>query len=186
MIEPLLDETVFLIVSATSSISFAQLNGFLLLACTGKGNFINSPVLRKLADDRIASGDRLIVLDLGECTGMDSTFMGTLAGIGRRLMGLGGRLQIAYSSEHNRSLLETLGLDALLDIEPPAAVWRGKMEEYRKLLTPVDNDGVILKGREQAMHVLGAHQVLSEMNESNAEKFKGVVDGLSQEIDNKQ
>lgn len=172
--------------STTSSISFAQLNGFLLLACTGKGNFINSPVLRKLADDRIASGDRLIVLDLSACTGMDSTFMGTLAGIGRRLMALGGKLQIAYPGEHNRSLLETLGLDALLDIEPPTAVWRGKMDEYRTLLTSVDNDGVILKGKEQAIHVLDAHQVLSGISESNADKFKGVVDGLSKEIDKKQ
>lgn len=178
-------QTSLVIVSAVSSISFAQLNGFLLLACTGKGNFINSPVLRKLADDRIASGDRLIVVDLGACTGMDSTFMGTLAGIGRRLMALGGSMQIACPGEHNRSLLETLGLDMLLDIDPPSAVWRGKMDEYRKLLTPVDNEGVILKGKEQAIHVLDAHKVLSGINEDNAEKFKGVVDGLSQEINNK-
>lgn len=170
--------------SAPSSISFAQLNGFLLLACSGKGNFINSPVLRKIADDRIASGDRLVVVDLTDCTGMDSTFMGTLAGIGRRLMAMEGRLQISNAGEHNRSLLETLGLDALMEIEPPTAIWRGKMEEYRKLLSPVDNDGVILKGRDKALHVLNAHKDLSDISESNAEKFKDVVDGLSKELNN--
>ncbi len=169
--------------SSSSSISFAQFKGFLLIACSGKGNFINSPVLRKIADDRIASGERLIVVDLSACTGMDSTFMGTLAGLGRRLMGLGGQLQIADPGEHNRSLLEMLGLDALLEIEPPAAVWRGSMESLRKELTMVDHDGVILENKERAVHVLNAHQELSDISDSNAEKFKGVIDTFQKEID---
>ena len=112
--------------------------------------------------------------------------MGTLAGIGRRLIALGGQLQIADPGEKNRSLLETLGLDVLLEIEPPVAVWRGKMEEYRAALVPVDADGVALKGTEQAMHVLNAHIVLSDLSDSNAEKFKGVVEGLSREVKDKE
>lgn len=116
---------------------------------------------------------------------MDSTFMGILAGLGRRLTALGGQLQIADPGEKNRNLLETLGLDALLEIEPPVAIWRGKMTEYRSQLQPVDEDGVVLKGKDQALHVLNAHKVLSDVSDANAEKFKGVVDGLSREIDSK-
>lgn len=172
--------------SASSSISFYLFDGFLLIACSGKGNFLNSPVLRKIADEHVAAGTRLVVVDLSACTGMDSTFMGTLAGIGRRLMALGGQLQIADPGEKNRNLLETLGLDELLEIEPPVAIWRGKMTEYRSQLLPVDEEGVVLKGKEQALHVLNAHKVLSDISDTNAEKFKGVVDGLSKEIDSRE
>lgn len=171
--------------SVSSSISFASFDGFLLIACSGKGNFLNSPVLRKVCDEGIAAGAMLIVIDLGACTGMDSTFMGTLAGVGRRLSALGGQLQIADPGEKCRNQLESLGLDGLLEIEPPVAVWRGKMEECRLQLIPVDEDGVARKGVEQARHVLNAHVVLSDISESNAEKFKGVVDILSEDLKDK-
>lgn len=172
--------------SASSSISYCLFDDFLLIACRGKGNFLNSPVLRKIADENVAAGTRLVVVDLSECTGMDSTFMGILAGIGRRLIGLGGELQIADPGEKNRTLLETLGLDALLVIEPPVAIWRGKMTEYRSHLQPVDEDGVVMNSQDRAIHVLNAHKVLSGISDSNAEKFKGVVDGLSKEVGGKE
>lgn len=172
--------------SVPSSISFASFDGFLLIACGGKGNFRNSPALRKVGDEGIAAGAMLIVVDLSACTGMDSTFMGTLAGIGRRLSLLGGQLQIADPGEKCRNQLESLGLDGLLEIEPPVAVWRGKMEECRMQLILVDEDGVALKGVEQARHVLNAHVVLSDISESNAEKFKGVLEVLSEEVKDKE
>lgn len=171
--------------SVSSSISFASFDGFLLIACSGRGNFLNSPVLRKVGDEGIAAGSMLIVIDLSGCTGMDSTFMGTLAGIGRRLSSLGGQLQIADPGEKCRGQLESMGLDNLLEIEPPVAIWRGKMEACRLQLLPVDEDGVVLKGLEQAQHVLNAHIVLSDISESNAEKFKGVVNILSEEVKDK-
>ena len=52
--------------------------------------FANSPTVKSLGDDYIASGGRLIVIDLETCSGIDSTFMGTLAGLSRRLLPIGG------------------------------------------------------------------------------------------------
>lgn len=168
--------------STISSISFYLQPEYLLFACTGKGNFINSTVLRKIADEHIAQGIRLLVIDLSACTGMDSTFMGTLAGIGRRLLSIGGALQIAEPGERNRELLECLGLDVLLDIEPLTAPWRGQLSVLREQLIPLDKEGIALKVNEQAQHVLDAHILLSNVNDSNAQKFKGVVDGLTDEL----
>lgn len=172
--------------SVSSSISFASFDGFLLIACSGKGNFLNSPALRAVCDEGIAAGAMLIVIDLHGCTGMDSTFMGTLAGVGRRLSLLGGQLQIADPKEKCRNQLESLGLNGLLEIEPPVAIWRGKMEACRLQLVAVDEDGVAMTGVDRAQHVLNAHVALSDISESNAEKFKGVLEILSEEVKSKE
>ncbi|XBD75018.1 STAS domain-containing protein [Akkermansia massiliensis] len=113
-----------------SSILFGLFDEFLWIRCSGRGSFANSPTVKSLGDDYIASGGRLIVIDLETCSGIDSTFMGTLAGLSRRLLPIGGSVQIASPSERCLSALESLGLDALLSIEPPTAPWRGKWTRY--------------------------------------------------------
>lgn len=136
--------------------------------------------MKAFGDERIASGERCLVVDLAACTGMDSTFMGTLAGMAARLSVIeGGTLQIADASDRNRRSLEDLGLDFLLEIDPPAADWRGKMDEVRKHLRS-PRAGSAQSG--QARHVLEAHQVLSQANESNARKFSTVVSLLEAEL----
>ncbi|WP_324287891.1 STAS domain-containing protein [Luteolibacter sp. SL250] len=157
---------------------------FSWIRCVGKGSFLTSPAMKAFGDDAISNGERCLVVDLGACTGMDSTFMGTLAGMAARLSVVdGGTLQIADAGERNRRSLEDLGLDFLMEIDPPSADWRGKVEEVRKSLKPPKNG---VSAGNQARHVLEAHQVLSQANESNARKFSTVVDLLEAELAEKQ
>lgn len=150
----------------------------------GKGSFLVSPVVKAFGDEAVSTGVRCLVVDLGACTGMDSTFMGTLAGLAARLSVVdGGTLQIADASERNRRSLEDLGLDFLMEIDPPAADWRGKVDEIRKALKA---PGIGVSQGNQARHVLEAHQVLSQANESNARKFSTVVNLLEAELEEKQ
>ncbi|HVJ45826.1 MAG TPA: STAS domain-containing protein [Luteolibacter sp.] len=154
--------------------------GFSWIRCVGKGSFLTSPAMKAFGDERIAAGERCLVIDLGACTGMDSTFMGTLAGMAARLSVVeGGALQVADAGERNRRSLEDLGLDFLLEIDPPAADWRGKVDEIRKTLKPPRTGSTQVH---QARHVLEAHQVLSQANESNAKKFATVVNLLEAEL----
>lgn len=164
-----------------SSIFFVREPKFLFLQCRGKGNFLNSVPLRALADEDIAGGQRLIAVDLSTCTGMDSTFMGTLAGIARRLMALGGVVQIAEPSEYNRELLETLGLDALLEIQPTVALWRGRLDDLRLAAQEVDMDGLPIPAAPKPEHILEAHVELSDISAENAEKFKHVVEEFAKQ-----
>ena len=97
------------------SISACHENEFSWIRCEGKGSFVNSPMLKDWCEQEINAGVSCIVVDLEECKGMDSTFMGTMAGLAMRLMKLpGGKLQVAEPSECNRKSLEDLGLDALM------------------------------------------------------------------------
>ena len=117
---------------------------------------------------------------------MDSTFMGTLAGLAARLSAVeSGRLHIADPGERNRRSLEDLGLDFLMDIDPPSAVWRGRVDEVRGQLHAPAAIGEL--GRNQrSRHVLEAHQTLSTINDKNARSFAGVVGMLASEIAEKE
>lgn len=166
-----------------SSILFGLFDEFLWVRCSGRGSFANSPTVKSLGDDYIASGGRLIVIDLETCSGIDSTFMGTLAGLSRRLLPIGGSVQIASPSERCLSALESLGLDALLSIEPPTAPWRGKVEQIRAALGTENAPSVHLDAKEQTLNVLNSHLTLSEMSEENEEKFRNVTDCLKEELE---
>lgn len=138
--------------------------------------------MKSYGDERISAGERCLVVDLGGCTGMDSTFMGTLAGLASRLSGQqNGTLQIAEAGSRNRRSLEDLGLDFLMEIEPTDAIWGGKLDAIRSNLKV---PGVVLApGQTQrALHVLQAHQILSDTNEKNARMFSTVITMLEDEL----
>src|SRR5579862_9955252 len=80
----------------------------------GKGSFLNSSGLKEFAKEMVNRGHREFVVDLRNCPVMDSTFMGTLAGIALRLRELGqGHLHVINLNERNHDLLGNLGLDQL-------------------------------------------------------------------------
>lgn len=166
-------------------ISVGIFDGFSWIRCEGKGSFRNSPLLKEFADRRIALGERLLVVDLGSCSGMDSTFMGTLAGIAARLSGHdGAALQIADVDQRNRRSLEDLGLDFLMQIDPPHATWRGRLEHIRNTLEaphPAPANGQA-GSVQRAKHVLEAHQNLSAISEENAREFANVLNVLQNEL----
>lgn len=143
--------------------------------------------MKAFGDERIAAGERCLVVDLDACTGMDSTFMGTLAGMASRLSGVpgGGVVQIAESGARNRRSLEDLGLDFLLEIDPPGAVWASRLDEIRAELThsrKAETPGQV----QRAKHVLEAHQTLADANDKNARTFSNVVTVLEDELAAKQ
>ena len=84
----------------------------------GKGSFQSSPALKEFSKRMLERGFRNFVVDLLACPVMDSTFMGTLAGIALRLREFGnGSLLVRNANERNTDLLRNLGLNNLFDVE---------------------------------------------------------------------
>jgi len=78
-----------------------------------KGSVDCSHELRQFIELMVTEGHHKMVIDLDNCPGMDSTFMGTLAGISLRLRQVpGGSLDIVNAGERNLQSLRELGLDA--------------------------------------------------------------------------
>ena len=167
-----------------SPIKVGQFEGFSWIRCEGKGSFLNSPAVKEFGEARIRRGEECLVVDLEDCTGMDSTFMGTLAGLASKLTENKGRLQVATPGDKNRSSLEDLGLDFLMEIDPEEAGWKGVEAKARDLLKE-KTAGMAAGTETHTRHVLEAHEILSEANEENRKKFSGVVGMLGKELADK-
>lgn len=152
-----------------------ETDGYVWVRVKGKGTFTASPALKGFVERSIASGVDRFVIDLSDCPSMDSTFMGTLAGLAMRLGRTGaGRLQLNGVGERNRQSLEDLGLDQVLEINPSDPEWRDHVEDVRGSLEPLVSEG----DASDAAHVLEAHRLLCEANEKNVKKFSTVLDVL--------
>src|SRR6202162_5795264 len=87
----------------------------------GKGSSTNSTALRDFAKEMIHRGAREFIVDLCNCPVMDSTFMGTLAGISLWLRELGEScLSVVNLNERNAESLCSLGLDQLFNVRVSA------------------------------------------------------------------
>ena len=143
---------------------------------------MNSPLMKSFGESRVKDGESVVVVDLAGCIGMDSTFMGTLAGMASKLSAVdGGALQIAEADERNRRSLEDLGLDFLMQINPDGAEWKDRLEEIRACLEPAQA-GDAPNQLDRARHVLQAHEDLSDISDENAAEFRTVVGTLKKQV----
>ncbi len=140
----------------------------------GKGTFLNSTGLKEFAKEMTNRGYREFCVDLANCPLMDSTFMGTLAGIALRLRELGqGELRVVRLNERNRDLLCNLGLDQLFTIDTSA----GPTVRANTALPDAPTDKTT-----QAQTMLDAHQAVVEANPENLAKFKDVLEYLKNDL----
>lgn len=149
----------------------------------GRGSFKISKSLKEFGIAAVEQNANRIVLDLTNCVGMDSTFMGVLAGLAFRLRKKNkGVLHMVNLSPRTRGLLTTLGLDQLVQ---PSMIGS----------TPTDfqqvfDQGVPLQAlhggdesrRETAAMMLEAHENLVELSPENLPRFKDVLTFLREDL----
>jgi anti-sigma B factor antagonist len=127
----------------------------------------------------VKRGYREFVIDLENCAMMDSTFMGTMAGVALRLKELGhGHLHVVHCGNRSRELLSGLGLDQIFTIQSngsTAPSCRALAEEAR---AEPPGEGK----KEQAKTMLAAHEALCEAAPENFPRFKDVLDYLKQDL----
>ena len=169
-----------------ASLNFREFEDCLWIRCNERGCFINSPSLKAIADKYLDAGGTHVVVDLELCPGVDSTFMGTLAGIARRCLGSGGTAEVAGATARTRAAMESLGLDMLLDIDPPTAAWQADIAQRRAQLHQQSEEAATgssaLSEKERTRHVLEAHQALRSMSEKNDEVFGYVCETLQEDL----
>ena len=139
----------------------------------GNGSSTNSTALRDFAKEMIHRGAREFIVDLCNCPVMDSTFMGTLAGISLWLGELGeGSLSVVNLNERNAESLCSLGLDQLLNVRVSAIKKNG---QALPILLEEDRTA-------RAQTMLEAHEALIKTAPENLPKFKDVIRYLEEEL----
>src|SRR5208337_1151099 len=113
-----------------------------------------------------------VYVDLSECRYMDSTFIGLLVAIDKKLQkGSGGRLHILRPTVECREILEQIGLKSFLLIEE------------RDMQAP-EAMGVLAPNEERpgAEFILRAHEALMETSEEALRKFALLKETLEQKL----
>jgi anti-anti-sigma regulatory factor len=147
----------------------------------GRGSFLNSGSLKEFAREMVNRGFREFVFDLQDCVMMDSTFMGTMAGMALRLKELGqGRLRVIHCGERSRELLSGLGLDQIFDIRANGAT-APECEALAQANGAAPEASADVK-REQAGTMLEAHEALCQAAPENLTRFKDVLEYLKHDL----
>ncbi|HKP02029.1 MAG TPA: STAS domain-containing protein [Chthoniobacterales bacterium] len=144
----------------------------------GKGSFLNSGNLKEFTREMVNRGYREFVVDLEDCAMMDSTFMGTMAGVALRLKELGhGHLHVVHCGERSRNLLTGLGLDQIFDIHA-----NGSAAPQCELLKRDGANGGAEQKKQVNADMLDAHEALCEAVPQNLSRFKDVLEYLKQDL----
>ncbi len=141
-----------------------------VLAVVGRASYLNCQCVSDFFSSALSSEKVLrLKIDLQACTGMDSTFLGMLAGAALKMRKRpGGETVLMNVSGRNMELVKNLGLDIIVKIQNSSE----KMDESAQ---SVENAAA------STGQILSAHKDLIEANPKNLEKFEDVIKYLSRE-----
>lgn len=150
----------------------------------GKGSHLNSTQVKEFTQRSLEKGRRNFVVDLENCSAVDSTFMGTLASMALKLRyEPDGRIDVINATGRTRDSLTSLGLHCLLEMDDDGSAWKAERELVAKNLgKPLASDDELSK-REKTGNVLAAHEALVEANSENYSRFKDVLEYLKDDLD---
>ncbi len=168
----------------SDNLTAAYIDHTAVIRVEGRGSFKISPPMKQFIHQIIgnASADSILV-EMSHCTGMDSTFMGVVAGIACYVKSQPVSFQLINLSDKNEKLLVTLGVNRVVDYSMKAT------EEQQKLLNQLEGSSKRLEADmtnklEAAKTTLEAHEKLVEINPENLSKFKSVLEYLQDDVRN--
>ena len=158
-----------------ADILISQSHGVYKIKVEGRATFESSPPIRNLAKNLKNESIQKISVELNECTGMDSTFMGVLAMLGLEARKLDAKVEIYGANDENLNLLEGLGLKKLFNFVNEISTNVFDTQEWERT-----GDGSV---RERAETVYEAHDTLMDVDKANIPKFEKVVDLAKKDVD---
>lgn len=165
---------------AETSFQVNPYNEPVVVRILGKATFHNSAPLRDFFDQMMERERRNFVIDFLHCQGMDSTFLGILAGVGIRMMKAepGGTVVLTRLSPRNLELVQNLGLHRIMTVDSGEGGVDSDSMDGETLATEASRRSEI----ENARMVLQAHENLVEIDDSNKTKFQDVISYLKNQI----
>jgi anti-anti-sigma factor len=144
----------------------------------GLANMTAAPTFEAFVDQSLSGGVHQLVLDLKECTGVDSTFMGLILSLSNRLREADAEdagIVLVNVDDHALRQLSSVGVDAFVSIRS------GKTRLPPALrLTPVKV--VETSDRERLKLMVRAHKELVAADARNRAKFGAFLEGIVDEL----
>jgi anti-anti-sigma factor len=153
---------------------------FACIRISGRANFTSSIDFKTLVNELFRKGCSYLVLDLSECSLMDSTFLGVLSGFGLKTTStkadkIDATIELLNPNERILELLESLGILHLFKVA------QGEKQHSESTEASVITPACPSK-EEVTRACLEAHRTLMELNPENAAKFKDVAAFLAEDL----
>jgi anti-anti-sigma regulatory factor len=133
---------------------------------SGRANFEYGVPLRTFAQSLDQQHIKHLSINLADCLGMDSTFMGVLTMLALKLKRANITIEILNISEQNHELLHALGIHKLFS-------FANKTEQTE--LTPFEIEQAQNSQLDTAKTVFEAHDTLMQADKDNIKKFEQVT-----------
>lgn len=98
------------------SFKISDQDGITLVEVDGELTVANRERFKKVVLERVESGDRKFLMDFGESSYIDSTGLGSLVSLSRKIREAGGRMRLTGLNEDLRTLFELTKLDTVFDL----------------------------------------------------------------------
>lgn len=151
-----------------------------IIKLNGRISFLNCGPFRDFMNRLIPEGKRNFIIDFADCTGMDSTFLGAIAGaaLDLRKQDEPGKIFLFRLGTRNLELVKNLGLHRLLHVDE-----EGEKAVNTDSLQRLEGEEASSKSEvENAKMVLEAHENLIKADEENRSKFQDVISFLKNQV----
>ena len=165
------------------SLTAAYIDQTAVIRVEGRGSFRISPPMKQFIHRVIKSKSaNRILIDMSDCVGMDSTFMGVLAGLSYHVKDKPGiTLKLINLSKKNQKLLVTLGVDRVVDYSLSSTGEEKELVEGQgNSIQALEPD--FANKLEAAKTTLEAHETLANINSENFAKFESVLELLQNDV----
>ena len=166
------------------SLTAAYIDQTAVLRIEGRGSFKISPPMKQFIHQVIntQSAERILI-DMTDCLGMDSTFMGVIAGLSCLIKSKPNiSFKLINMSEKNQKLLITLGVDRVVDYSMSTTEEEAQTTQHAQETQSLEAD--FADKLNAAKTTLEAHKTLVDINPDNYNKFKSVLEFLQSDVHN--
>lgn len=104
------------------SFRISEAEGITLVEVDGELTVGNRERFKQIVLERVSAGERKFLVDFGESSYIDSTGLGSLVNLSRKIREAGGRLRLTGLNEDLRTLFELTKLDTVFEIADTRAM----------------------------------------------------------------
>jgi len=155
------------------AMTVGRIDGGYAVQITGTGTMREGAAVQAFAREAFTDPRARLVVDLHDCDGLDSTFLGILVVLHRQSQRDPRRFTVAADAACASRLLGQCRLERMLSIEPERPHLEGEATRI---------PAASLEPADLARLVIDCHRMLAETGGPDADAFTGVADRLEREL----
>ncbi|PLX17926.1 MAG: hypothetical protein C0601_05985 [Candidatus Muiribacterium halophilum] len=157
------------------NIKIATLNNVVIIKFIGHAGADRAEDLKEIFEKSISKGRNHFLIELSQCSYMDSTFIGMLLFMNKTAINHRGNMVLLNTQEEIKTIFKNMGLHTFFIMETS--------ENFKKLHNLSDVKHKDHPKKEQLKDMLMAHEAIIASSPKQQSKFQNLIDFLKKEIE---